>query len=177
MCLGSLHHTRGSRRACVQPPSLCADAATPTCPFPPALQSNNALPTVPPTQLSAPAPHAGPPTRCCRRPRERIHRPQTRRRRENNIDSLDKLRMIRENVLKALDIFECLVKRERKKRDLVVSRELAWCGVRWACGRAGVLGRGWERGREAGREGGRAQLHASVGACSSGSARRETCWW
>ena len=29
--------------------------------------------------------------------------------------------MIRENVLKALDIFECLVKRERKKRDLVVS--------------------------------------------------------
>jgi enhancer of polycomb-like protein len=57
----------------------------------------------------------------CRRPRERIHRPQTRRRRENNVDSLDKLRMIRENVLKALDIFECLVKRERKKRDLVVS--------------------------------------------------------
>ncbi|PRW60332.1 enhancer of polycomb 1 isoform A [Chlorella sorokiniana] len=53
------------------------------------------------------------------RPRERIHRPQTRRRRENNQDSLEKLRMIRENVLKALDIFECLVKRERKKRDLV----------------------------------------------------------
>ncbi|KAL4437402.1 hypothetical protein ABPG75_004541 [Micractinium tetrahymenae] len=53
------------------------------------------------------------------RPRERIHRPQTRRRRENNADSLEKLRMIRENVLKALDIFECLVKRERKKRDLV----------------------------------------------------------
>ncbi|KAL4429854.1 hypothetical protein ABPG77_010971 [Micractinium sp. CCAP 211/92] len=53
------------------------------------------------------------------RPRERIHRPQTRRRRENNADSLEKLRMIRENVLRALDIFECLVKRERKKRDLV----------------------------------------------------------
>ncbi|EFN60164.1 hypothetical protein CHLNCDRAFT_133649 [Chlorella variabilis] len=53
------------------------------------------------------------------RPRERIHRPQTRRRRENNADSLEKLRMIRENVLKALDILECLVKRERKKRDLV----------------------------------------------------------
>ena len=128
----------------MQPPSLCADAATPTCPFPPALQSNNALPTVPPTQLSAPAPHAGPPTRCCRRPRERIHRPQTRRRRENNIDSLDKLRMSRENVLKALDIFECLVKRERKKRDLVVSRELAWCGVREgaaACVCGGLLKR------------------------------------
>ncbi|PSC68541.1 enhancer of polycomb 1 [Micractinium conductrix] len=53
------------------------------------------------------------------RPRERIHRPQTRRRRENNADSLEKLRMVRENVLKALDIFEGLVKRERKKRDLV----------------------------------------------------------
>ncbi|KFM29105.1 Enhancer of polycomb-like protein 2 [Auxenochlorella protothecoides] len=53
------------------------------------------------------------------RPRERVHRPQTRRRRENNEDSLDKLRMVRENVLKALDLFEMLVKRERKKRDLL----------------------------------------------------------
>ncbi|KAI3429860.1 hypothetical protein D9Q98_010171 [Chlorella vulgaris] len=53
------------------------------------------------------------------RPRERVHRPATRRRRENNSDSLEKLRMIRENVLKGLDILECLVKRERKKRDLV----------------------------------------------------------
>lgn len=53
-----------------------------------------------------------------------MNRPQTRRRRENNADSLDKLYMIRENVVKALDIFECLVKRERKKRDLVVRRPL-----------------------------------------------------
>lgn len=59
------------------------------------------------------------PTITCR-PRERVHRPQTRRRRENNEDSLDKLRMVRENVLKALDLFEMLVKRERKKRDLLV---------------------------------------------------------
>ncbi|KAK2078411.1 hypothetical protein QBZ16_003251 [Prototheca wickerhamii] len=40
-------------------------------------------------------------------------------RRENTEDSLDKLRMIRENVLKALEIFEMLVRRERKKRDLL----------------------------------------------------------
>ena len=59
----------------------------------------------------------------------KIHRPQTRRRRENNADSLEKLRMIRENVLKALDIFECLVKRERKKRDLLVVS--LWEG--WDC--------------------------------------------
>ena len=53
------------------------------------------------------------------RPRERLNRPQTRRRRENNEDSLDKLRMIRGNLMTALDIFETLVKRERKKRDMV----------------------------------------------------------
>ncbi len=65
-----------------------------------------------------------------------MHRPQTRRRRENNADSLEKLRMIRENVLRALDIFECLVKRERKKRDLVVSagQGRAGGGARWEAG-------------------------------------------
>jgi enhancer of polycomb-like protein len=52
------------------------------------------------------------------RPRERQHRPQTRRRRENNMDSLDKLNMIRDNVAIALSLFEMLVKRERKKRDM-----------------------------------------------------------
>jgi hypothetical protein len=54
------------------------------------------------------------------RPRERLHRPQTRRRRENNEDSLEKMKMIQANVHKGLDLFEMLVKRERKKRDLVV---------------------------------------------------------
>lgn len=38
--------------------------------------------------------------------------------------------MIRENVLRALDIFECLVKRERKKRDLVVSIK-CWLLATW----------------------------------------------
>lgn len=68
---------------------------------------------------------------CCR-PRERLHRPQTRRRRENNEDSLEKMKMIQANVHKGLDLFEMLVKRERKKRDLVVSageRGWGWEGV------------------------------------------------
>lgn len=52
------------------------------------------------------------------RPREKIHRPQTRRRRENNPDSLDKLHMISENMRVAMSLFELVVKRERKKRDM-----------------------------------------------------------
>lgn len=53
------------------------------------------------------------------RPRERQNRAQTRRRRENNEDSLEKLKMIRNNLIKGLDVFELLVRRERKKRDMV----------------------------------------------------------
>jgi enhancer of polycomb-like protein len=52
------------------------------------------------------------------RPREKVNRPQTRRRRENNQDSLEKLVMIRQNVGTALQLFELLVRRERKKRDM-----------------------------------------------------------
>ena len=52
------------------------------------------------------------------RPREKVHRPQTRRRRENNVDSLDKLNMISDNIKMALQLFELVVKRERKKRDM-----------------------------------------------------------
>lgn len=62
------------------------------------------------------------------RPRERVNRPQTRRRRENNDESLEKLRMIRENITRALDLFEYLVKRENRKRDLVVSLGLGFGG-------------------------------------------------
>ena len=50
-------------------------------------------------------------------------RPQTRRRRENNPDSLDKLQMIGDNIKQALDLFQMIIRRERKKRDLV------FCGV------------------------------------------------
>lgn len=52
------------------------------------------------------------------RPREKTHRPQTRRRRENNPDSLDKLNMIADNIKMALQLFELVVKRERRKRDM-----------------------------------------------------------
>jgi hypothetical protein len=46
-------------------------------------------------------------------------RPQTRRRRENNPDSLDKLQMIGDNIKQAIDLFQLMVRRERKKRDLI----------------------------------------------------------
>jgi hypothetical protein len=53
------------------------------------------------------------------RSRERPNRPQTRRRRENNADSLDKLTMIADNIKMAMELFELIVRRERKKRDLM----------------------------------------------------------
>ncbi|KAK9817316.1 hypothetical protein WJX72_012553 [[Myrmecia] bisecta] len=53
------------------------------------------------------------------RPRERIHRPQTRRRRENNEDSLEKMKAIRANLMKSQELLEWLARREKKKRDLV----------------------------------------------------------
>lgn len=52
------------------------------------------------------------------RPRDRVHRPQTRRRRENNPESLDKLTLIKQNIEDGLSLFELIVKRERKKRDM-----------------------------------------------------------
>lgn len=51
-----------------------------------------------------------------------MNRPQTRRRRENTQDCLDKLRQIRESMLKALELTELLVFREARKRDIQVSR-------------------------------------------------------
>ena len=55
------------------------------------------------------------------RPRERIHRPQTRRRRETNEDAMEKLKLIEANMKKSLDLCEWVLRRERKKRDLAVS--------------------------------------------------------
>ena len=52
------------------------------------------------------------------RPREKIHRPQTRRRRDNNEDSYQRLQTISDNIRMALQLFELVVKRERKKRDM-----------------------------------------------------------
>ena len=56
-----------------------------------------------------------------RRAREKVHRPQTRRRRENNEDSLDKMQAMRKNIRKAVEIMEHLVRREHKKLHIAVS--------------------------------------------------------
>ncbi|GFR40774.1 hypothetical protein Agub_g1388 [Astrephomene gubernaculifera] len=52
------------------------------------------------------------------RPRERVNRPQTRRRRENTQDCLDKMRQMRESMLKSLELTELLTFREARKRDI-----------------------------------------------------------
>lgn len=55
------------------------------------------------------------------RPREKAHRLNTRRmqRRENNVQSFEKLRQVRRNLDQAKTILEALIKREEKKRDVV----------------------------------------------------------
>lgn len=57
-----------------------------------------------------------------RRPREKIHRPQTRRRRENNEDSVDKLKAIRANLVATRELAEALTRREQRKLNLLVGR-------------------------------------------------------
>ena len=56
--------------------------------------------------------------------REKINRPQTRRRRENNEDSVDKMQAIRRNLKKAWELLEYVTRREERKRSLVVRRLL-----------------------------------------------------
>lgn len=55
------------------------------------------------------------------RPREKAHRLHTRRmqRRENNVQSFEKLRQVRRNLDQAKTILETLIKREEKKRDVM----------------------------------------------------------
>ncbi|KAG2324464.1 hypothetical protein Bca52824_007192 [Brassica carinata] len=55
------------------------------------------------------------------RPREKAHRLHTRRmqRRENNVQSFEKLRQVRRNLDQAKIILEALIKREEKKRDVM----------------------------------------------------------
>lgn len=57
------------------------------------------------------------------RPREKAHKLHTRRmqRRENNVQSFEKLRQVRRNLDQAKTILEALIKREEKKRELVES--------------------------------------------------------
>jgi len=58
--------------------------------------------------------------RRARRPREKIHRPQTRRRRENNEDSVEKMQAIRRNLRKAYELLEFVTRREQRKCSLAV---------------------------------------------------------
>lgn len=53
------------------------------------------------------------------RPREKITRPQTRRRRENDSTAFQKMQEIRRNLDQGLRILEMAAKRERRKRDIV----------------------------------------------------------
>ncbi|KAG0475541.1 hypothetical protein HPP92_015227 [Vanilla planifolia] len=55
------------------------------------------------------------------RPREKAHRLHTRRmqRRENNVQSFEKLRQVRRNLVQATTILEALIKREEIKRDYI----------------------------------------------------------
>ncbi|XP_058114422.1 uncharacterized protein LOC131257663 isoform X2 [Magnolia sinica] len=57
------------------------------------------------------------------RPREKAHRLHTRRmqRRENNVQSFEKLRQVRRNLDQAKTIVEILVKREEKRREVMES--------------------------------------------------------
>ncbi|PKA50489.1 hypothetical protein AXF42_Ash013703 [Apostasia shenzhenica] len=57
------------------------------------------------------------------RPREKAHRLHTRRmqRRENNVQSFEKLRQVRRNLGQAKAVLEALIKREETKRELLES--------------------------------------------------------
>ncbi|KAL8267523.1 hypothetical protein R6Q59_004867 [Mikania micrantha] len=57
------------------------------------------------------------------RPREKAHRLHTRRmqRRENNVQSFEKLRLVRRNLDQAKNLLEAVIKREEKKRDVMES--------------------------------------------------------
>ena len=54
------------------------------------------------------------------RPREKIHRPQTRRRRENNVDSLEKMQLIRRNMKHAAEVLDVVTRREQRKAHIAV---------------------------------------------------------
>ena len=55
------------------------------------------------------------------RPREKLHRPQTRRRRDQADDSLDKLRQLRSNLGRARELLDTLARREQRKAHMLVS--------------------------------------------------------
>lgn len=55
------------------------------------------------------------------RPREKAHRLHTRRmqRRENSVQSFEKLRQVRRNLEQAKNLLEAVIRREEKKRDVI----------------------------------------------------------
>jgi hypothetical protein len=57
------------------------------------------------------------------RTREKINRPQTRRRRDNSEELLDKMRLLKDNLAAARSIMDEVVRRERRKRDLAVRHD------------------------------------------------------
>jgi hypothetical protein len=64
------------------------------------------------------------------RVREKVNRPLTRRRRENTDECLEKLQLIRDNLSQSSSLVAHLVKREQKKRDIMVG--YCW-GCCWGC--------------------------------------------
>mmetsp|Transcript_22142 Transcript_22142/g.48595 ORF Transcript_22142/g.48595 Transcript_22142/m.48595 type:complete len:454 (-) Transcript_22142:10-1371(-) len=65
------------------------------------------------------------------RPREKISRPQTRRKRENDLVAFEKMQEIRLNMEKGIAVLEAIHKRERRKRDLLaIELELQMMQVR-----------------------------------------------
>lgn len=59
------------------------------------------------------------------RPREKIQRPQTRRKRENDIAAYEKMHGLRKNLELAHHVLQRVVKREQRKRD-IVAMECDW---------------------------------------------------
>lgn len=64
------------------------------------------------------------------RTREKINRPQTRRRRDNSEELLDKLRLLKDNLVSARAIMDEVVRRERRKRDLACT-EIELMRISW----------------------------------------------
>jgi len=65
------------------------------------------------------------------RPREKISRPQTRRKRENDVIAYEKMLEIRQNMEHGIAVLEAVAKRERRKRDLLaIELELQTMQVR-----------------------------------------------
>jgi hypothetical protein len=71
------------------------------------------------------------------RPRDKVNRPQTRRRRENTEDCYDKLKQMKDNLTAVRSIVDEIVRRERRKRDLMVRGCVGGWGCVFVCGGGG----------------------------------------